>query len=164
TIYYPLQLFSEYNYGTSLDVYVDSKTYDTDEFYIGLAESKTEQKDVPYLDVSATYKEDGEVIINVVNRDKDEPITTDIISQKGEFSGELEVYEVNGPDIKAENDFDQIKVQTEQKQPIKSSGTKVTYTFRSEERRVGKASRKRLNEKRDRNVTGVKTSALPILW
>src|SRR5699024_10599531 len=91
TIYYPLQLFSEYNYGTSLDVYVDSKTYDTDEFYIGLAESKTEQKDVPYLDVSATYKEDGEVIINVVNREKDERIKTDIIYQKVELREKLEV-------------------------------------------------------------------------
>src|SRR5699024_12499037 len=110
---------SEVNDGTTFDVYVESKTYETNEFSLSLAESKTEQKDVPYLDVSATYKEDGEVIINVVNRDNDEPITTDIISQKGELSGELEVYEVNGPDIKDENDFDQIKVQNEQKQPIK---------------------------------------------
>jgi len=129
TIYYPLQLFSEYTYGTSLDVFVDSDSYDTDQFYIGLGESQTQQKNVPYLDVSATYKDNGEVIINVLNRHKDQAITTDIISQKGTFSGPFEVYEVNGPDIKAKNNFDETKVKTEQKSAINASGTEITYSF-----------------------------------
>jgi len=129
TIYYALQLFSEHTYGTSLDVYVDSETYDTEEFFIGLGESQTQQNDVPYLDVSATHKENGEVIINVVNRHKDKAITTDIISQKGIFDGEFEAYEVNGPNIKATNDFDEINVQTEQKSSIQANGSEMTYTF-----------------------------------
>lgn len=129
TIYYPLQLFSEHAYGTSLNVYVDSETYDTDQFFVGLGESQTQQDNVPYLDVSATYKDNGEVIINVLNRNKDEAITTDIISQKGKFSGEFEIYEINGPDVKARNDFGQTEVQTEQKESINANGTEITYSF-----------------------------------
>ncbi len=129
TIYYPLQLFSEHNYGTSLDLFVETDTYDTEEFFVGLGESQTQQDDVPYLDVSATYKENGEVVINVVNRHKENAITADIISQTGEFSGNFEIYEVNGPNVKARNDFDQTEVQTQQKESIEADGTQITYSF-----------------------------------
>lgn len=129
TIYYPLALYANHAFGTSLDIAVDCETYDTDEFFIGLAESKTEQKDVPYLDVSATYQ-NGEVIINVVNRNKDKAITTDLISQEGFFDGEFEVYEVNGPDIKAKNDFGKTTVKTVQKESIKIKKEETfTYEF-----------------------------------
>jgi len=129
TIFYPLALFANNVYGTSLDVFVDSDTYDTDEFFIGLGEQTTQQTDVPYLDVSATYQEDGTVIINVVNRHRDEAITTDIIAQEGAFSGPFEVYEVNGPDVKAQNDFDEELVKTEQKANVNASGSQFTYSF-----------------------------------
>ena len=36
TIYYPLQLFAQNVYGTSLDVFVDCDTYDTERFSLGL--------------------------------------------------------------------------------------------------------------------------------
>ncbi len=128
TIYYPLQLFSNNVIGTSLDVFVDCETYDTEEFFIGLGESKTKQTDVPYLDVSATYN-DGEIILCVVNRHKDEAIKTEIISQKGVFSGEMEVFEVNGPSVKAVNDFDITNVKSVSKPVIKTKGESITYTF-----------------------------------
>lgn len=128
TIYYPLELFANNMHGTSLDLFVDCDTYDTEKFNIGLGETTTQQSDVPYLDVSATYK-DNEVTIAVVNRHKDEPITTDIISQSGQFDGSLEVYEVNGPDIKAKNDFNKTNVKTSQKENIKANGATVTYNF-----------------------------------
>lgn len=128
TIYYPLQLFAQNMHGTSLDVYVDCDTYDTDEFFIGLGESITQQNDVPYLDVSASLNED-EVILAVVNRHQDQAITTDILLQEGSFNGELSVYEVNGPDVKAENDFNTEKVTTTEKTAIKAKGQKVTYSF-----------------------------------
>ena len=88
TIFYPLQLFANNVYGTSLDVLVDCKKYNTGKFFLGLGETTTQQKNVPYLDVSATYK-DGEVIICVVNRNKDEAITTDIISQTRYFQRDI---------------------------------------------------------------------------
>ncbi len=128
TIYYPLALFANNVYGTSLDLFLECETYDTDEFFIGLGESTTRQTDVPYLDVSATYK-DGEVILCVVNRNKDKPIPTDIISQSGDFSGVFKVYEVNGPDIKSTNDFGKETVKTVNKPDIKAKGNKITYSF-----------------------------------
>lgn len=128
TIYYPLQLFAKNVKGTSLDVFVDSETYDTEEFFIGLGESTTTQKDVPYLDVSATINGD-DLIINVVNRHKDNAIATDIISQSGSFVGEATITEVNGPDIKAENDFGKTNVKSAQKQAIKAKGDVLTYSF-----------------------------------
>ena len=128
TIYYPLQLFAKNMYGTSLDVFVDCPTYDTDEYYVGLAESATQQHDVPYLDVSAAINDD-EVIIAVVNRHIDESITTDIISQTGDFTGEFEIYEVNGPDIKSMNDFGKTTVETKPKPGVKVKGESFTYAF-----------------------------------
>jgi alpha-N-arabinofuranosidase len=88
----------------------------------------TQQTNVPYLDVSATYK-DGELMLCVVNRNKDEAITTDIISEEGNFSGQLTISEVNGPDIKSGNDFAKENVKTVAKPSVNISGTKFTYTF-----------------------------------
>ena len=127
TIYYPLQLFARHAHGTSLDVFVDCDTYDTDRFNIGLGESATKQTGVPYLDVSATYQ-DGEVVLCVENRHKDDAIAAEIISQTGEFSGQFEVFEVNGPDIKSMNDFDSEVVKTTEKN-IKVKGDSFTYIF-----------------------------------
>jgi alpha-L-arabinofuranosidase len=128
TIYYPLALFANNAHGTSLDVAVNCERYNTDEFYIGLGESKTRQTDVPYLDVSATYQ-NGQVVLCVVNRNKEKDIKTDILCQTGEFEGNFSVYEVNGPDIKAENDFGKELVKTISHPDIKANGTSITYTF-----------------------------------
>ena len=129
TIYYPLQLFAKNVHGTALDVHVDCETYNTERFPIGLGESTTKQTDVPYLDVSATYN-NNEVIICVVNRNKDKAITTDIVSQDGKFTDDFEVFEVNGPDIKSENDFGKTTVETKQHPTLKNkSADKITYSF-----------------------------------
>jgi len=93
-----------------------------------LGETTTVQKNVPYLDVSAVYN-NGEVMICVVNRHKDKAITTQIISQQGQFAGKFKVYEVNGPDIKAVNDFGKTTVKTIQKPDINASGESFNYSF-----------------------------------
>jgi len=128
TIYYPLQLFSTNVFGTSLDLFVDCETYKTDEFFVGLGESTTKQDKVPYLDVSATYY-NGEVIVNVVNRNKDKAIATDIISQTGNFDSDFSVVEVNGPDTKAVNDFGKTTVEAKAKPSVKAKGNMFTYSF-----------------------------------
>lgn len=128
TIYFPLQLFAEHMRGTALDVFVDSDTYDTEKFFLGLGESMAQLEDVPYLDVSATY-DNGEVMIAVVNRHLDQTITTDLICQTGTFNGDFEVYEVNGSDIKASNDFGSEIIQTTQKPKLRAKGTTMSYTF-----------------------------------
>jgi alpha-N-arabinofuranosidase len=128
TIYYPLQLFTQHAHGTSLDLFVECDTYDTERFFIGLGETTTRQTGVPYLDVSATLQ-DQTMVLCVVNRHRDEPITTDILCQTGQFSGDFEVYEVNGPDVKSENDFDNEPVQTVRKDDLKARGDRIEYTF-----------------------------------
>ena len=128
TIYYPLQLFSQNMKGTSLDAFVDCEGYKAEEFSIGRGEITIEQDHVPYLDVSASINGD-EVILAVVNRHKDQSITTDITLQEGSFDSKLTVYEVNGSDIKAENDFDSEKVNTVEKPQLNAKGQKVTYNF-----------------------------------
>ena len=109
-------------------MFVDCKTYNTDKFYLGLSETKTQQSNVPYLDVSAAYK-DGVLVHCVVNRNKDESITTDILSQSGPFMGKCSIYEVNGPDIKAQNDFEKTAVKTVEKQALNVNGNKLVYSF-----------------------------------
>ena len=117
TIYYPLALFANNSLGTSLDIFVDSPKYDT----------KT-RKNVPYLDVSVAYN-NGEVVINVVNRHLTESLSTEIISQEGRFSGNFSIYEVNGPDIKTENTFGNEPVKTMEKTSMKVNGSSFHYEF-----------------------------------
>ena len=128
TIYYPLQLYAANAHGTSLDVFVDCDTYNPEESAGEIAEWGTRHGDVPYLDVSATY-DDGLLVLSVVNRNKDEAITTDVICQAGKFSGPFEVYEVNGPDIKSMNDFGKEMVKTVKKPDLKTGGSKIVYSF-----------------------------------
>ena len=115
--------------GTALDLHVDCETYNTEKFFIGLGESTTQQKNVPFLDVSATYL-NNELSLCVVNRNKEKAITADMIAQEGLFNGDFEVLEVNGPDIKAENDFGKTTVETIKKPSIKiKKTTKFSYSF-----------------------------------
>ncbi len=116
TIYYPLQLFARNARGTALEVFVDSPTYKSKRF-----------DEVPYLDVSASI-ENGTVVINVVNRHRDQAVEAQIDAQDKQFGGSYEVAEVNGPDIKAENTFGSTKVQTTRK-TINGSGQRLTYRF-----------------------------------
>jgi len=117
TIFYPLQLFANYCYGTAIDAYVDCDTY------------QVNNKKVPYLDVSSAYnKEKKEIILNVVNRQEGNSITTDILSQYGKFNGETTVYTVNSKDIKDENSMNHQLVKTQTK-ALKVKGEKFTYSF-----------------------------------
>jgi alpha-L-arabinofuranosidase len=128
TIYYPLHLFANNVKGKALDLHVECDTYDTPRFSIGLGEQTTIQKGVPYLDVSAAIDGD-EITICVVNRHKDKAITTDILSQTGDFEGTFKVFEVNGPDIKSMNDFGKTEVKTVAKPDLRARGKSVTYSF-----------------------------------
>jgi alpha-N-arabinofuranosidase len=117
TIFYPLALFANNCFGQSLQTVVDSPTYPLNE------------RDVPYLDVSSAYnKEKNEIILNVVNRHKDNAIATDIFCQSGIFSGAATVYEVNGKDVKDENSANRQLVKTEKKE-LKVKGDKIRYSF-----------------------------------
>lgn len=116
TIYYPLQLIANNSKGKSLSLFADSPKYDSKRF-----------GPVPYLDTSAAL--DGStLILNVVNRHRDQAIETELEFQDKQVSGSVEVSEVNGPDIKAENDFGKTTVQTVRKTST-ADGKKLRYSF-----------------------------------
>jgi alpha-N-arabinofuranosidase len=117
TIYYPLQLIASNCRGKSLGLSMEGPKYPTKRF-----------GDVPFLDSSASY-ENGNLIVNMVNRHPDQKIEADIEIQDKQFGGPVEVWEVNGPDIKAENDFDSTKVKAIPQQAVRPEGRHLTYAF-----------------------------------
>ena len=116
TIYYPLQLFASNSRGKALELMVASPKYATKRF-----------GDVAYLDTSAAYDQ-GTLVLNVVNRHPSQAIEAEIQVEDKQFSGPVEVSEVNGPDIKAENSFDAATVRTVKK-TASAAGRKFTYRF-----------------------------------
>jgi alpha-N-arabinofuranosidase len=116
TIYYPLALFANNSKGKALELFVDSPKY-----------KSTRYDDVPYLDASAAL-DNGTLVVNVVNRHKDQAIEAELQAEDKQFSGPVAVSEVNGPDIKAENDFGKTTVKTTERS-ASASGNKIRYTF-----------------------------------
>ncbi|MBZ5617382.1 MAG: alpha-N-arabinofuranosidase [Acidobacteriia bacterium] len=116
TIYYPLQLFANNTKGKALELFVESPKYKCARF-----------DDVPYLDASAGY-DNGSLVVNVVNRHPDQAIETEFETEDKQFSGPVAVSEVNGPDIKAENDFGKTTVKTVERS-VTPDGRKLRYRF-----------------------------------
>jgi len=118
TIFYPLQLFANNCKGEAVDSYVDCGTFPS-----------KDHNQVPYLDVSTAYdKASGTLIINVVNRDKEKALPAGIISEEGNFSGNAEIFTVNGKDIKDMNSTSEQKVKTVTS-GMKVSGTEFSFSF-----------------------------------
>ena len=116
TIYYPLQLFATHCHGAALDLFVEGPTYSTG----------THPK-VPYLDTSAALN-NGTLILNVTNRHRESAQDAVFELEDKKFNGEFQVFEVNGPDIKAENNFDKSPVKTQSKSVTATGGT-LKYSF-----------------------------------
>ena len=113
TIYYPLQLFAKNARGKALDLFVETPRYNSRRF-----------NGVPYLDISAAH-DNGSLVINVVNRDRTEAIETTFEAQDKSFAGAVQAVEVNGPDIKSENDFGKTTVA-----PVTRSATAQAKSMR----------------------------------
>jgi alpha-N-arabinofuranosidase len=116
TIYYPLQLFARNVKGNSLEVLVESPTYKSRRF-----------DSVPYIDASASV-DGNRLVLNVVNRHQNEPMEVVIGLEDKNFSSAVAVSEVNGPDIKAQNDFGSAPVTAKDKS-INASGANLSYSF-----------------------------------
>lgn len=116
TIYYPLQLFAGNAKGKALNLFVDSPKYPNRRF-----------DQVAYLDTSAAF-DNGELVLNVVNRHQTESLPTDLELQDKRFAGQVEIAEVNGPDIKSQNDFGVTTVKTVNSN-TKAEGRRLTYSF-----------------------------------
>src|SRR6185437_2228329 len=116
TIYYPLQLFAANSHGTALELFVDCPTY-----------TSKAPGNVPYIDASATLQ-DGTLVVNVVNRHRDQDVDVAIELEDKQFSGSYQVATVNGPDIKAENNFGVTKVKSSPGS-AEASGKMLHYRF-----------------------------------
>lgn len=115
TIFYPLALFANNSKGTALELFIDSPKYES-----------RRAGPVPYIDASCAY-DNGTVVVNLVNRHKDQPVDCEIQMQDKRFSGTVEISEVNGPDIKTENDFGATRVEAVSRQ-ARASGSSFRYS------------------------------------
>lgn len=116
TIYYPLQLFANNTRGKAIELFVDAPKYKAARF-----------DGVPYLDASASW-ENGILVLNVVNRHRDQAIAAQLETQDKQFTGTVSVSEVNGPDIKAENDFNKSTVKAVGRS-VTADGRQLSYSF-----------------------------------
>ena len=119
--FYAFKLFSTRCRGQALEVFVDCDTFRTSDHYAK----------IPYLDVSAVYDQKAkQVVINVVNRHKDQPIATDLQSIAGSFSGNATVSLITSEDIAnkpyAYEARDSYAPKTEQ---VPASGNILHYVF-----------------------------------
>ena len=65
----------------------------------------------------------------MTNRHRDQSLDVVFELEDRKFSDDFAVYEVNGPDIKAENDFGKTAVKTVQKESVAASGTTLKLTL-----------------------------------
>ena len=84
---------------------------------------------LPYLDVSATCDESGQAVtLFVVNRHADDDIEAAIQFTDFAPSSPGQAYEVNGPDLKAVNDFDDETVRVT-KRTVTNIAAMFNYRF-----------------------------------
>ena len=109
TIYHPVRLYSEHTQAIALDPFVECETYGR------LAEHETSPRPhrvadlgpFPMLDVTATCDQAGDtLVLGVVNRDRDRPISTTIELQDGRSAVRGVAYEVNGDGPEVLNTFE----------------------------------------------------------
>jgi alpha-N-arabinofuranosidase len=120
-LFYTFKMFSTRCRGAALDTFVDCGTFRTSDFYTK----------IPYLDVTSVYnKETRQVVINVINRHKDEAIATDIQSVAGAFTGTATVSLITSDDITNKPDTyearDTYAPKTEQ---VPAKGATLHYAF-----------------------------------
>lgn len=118
--FYTYKMFSNNCHGKSLDVNVESDTFNVDEFYKG----------IPYLDVSTVYSEERKsLIINVVNRHKDKSIKTEILSISKNFKGKANVQEVYLDNLTEQYAYDKREEYKPESKEISTDKSKIIYNF-----------------------------------
>jgi alpha-N-arabinofuranosidase len=117
--FHMFKLFSTNVHGRSLDVFVDSETFDGRVY-----------EDIPYLDVSSSYDEaEGTVVINVVNRNMTDAIDTEIVSDTGEFVGEATVSVIDREDVDATYTFEERDEYAPATSTVGADGRSFRYSF-----------------------------------
>ena len=118
-LFYTFKLFSNNCRGNSIDTYVECDTFNTAKY-----------NGIPFLDVTSTYSpETNTAYINVVNRNKDKAITTDIISSAGKFTGKAEAQFVDAESIEEPFSYDKKDQYPPVTKELKIDGNKISYSF-----------------------------------
>ena len=95
TTYFPLVEYGKQRNNVALDLLLSSPTY-----------TVGNRRPLPYLDVSATLERGNRLVyLNVLNRSEKMDITGRIDNVEGRVAGEVGVWELNHPDLRAVHDF-----------------------------------------------------------
>ena len=110
-IYHPLRLYAEHMREVALDVHVEGPRHalprDLEEQTLGRVHHVTDLGPFSLLDAVATSDEAGrELTVAVINRDREQSHAGTVDLGGARASGELQVSEVNGPDVDAANSFE----------------------------------------------------------
>ncbi|MGC4102427.1 alpha-L-arabinofuranosidase C-terminal domain-containing protein [Ferruginibacter sp.] len=118
-LFYLFKAYSNNCLGLSIDTYVACDTFNTEKY-----------KGIPYLDVSATYSKDANIVfVNVVNRHKDKAITADVISISGDFTGKAEGNVITCKDLQEAFVFEKKDQYATLKTNTETKNNKLTYSF-----------------------------------
>ena len=118
-LFYTFKLFSNNCRGSSVDTYVVCDTFNTEKY-----------KGIPFLDVTSTYSsETNTVYINVVNRNKDNTITAEIMNTSGAFTGKAEASVLNAASLTEPFTFEKRDQYAPVKKEAEVKNGNLTYTF-----------------------------------
>jgi alpha-N-arabinofuranosidase len=119
TIFFPFELYSRTCGAQAVDAVYAGQTFST-----------SQQSGLPSLDISATVDKDkNQLVLYVVNRNKSDAVETQIQLADGSFNGEIQVFTVNGKDVKAVNSFDAPDNVKTTETGLPADGSRLTYTF-----------------------------------
>ncbi len=119
-IYFPIAEYAKQRGNTAVDVWVSSPTY-------RLANNRAP---IPYLDSSCTRDaKTGAVYLNVLNRSEKQDIAARIENVTGTLNGDVQVWEMNHPDLKTTHTFGDDKKVRPATRTMPSSGNALDYTF-----------------------------------
>lgn len=119
TIFHPFELYASNCGDIALDVFWTGDTFSGGDF-----------SGVRTLDVSATLDAAGKKLsLFVVNRSRSETMETKISLADASFAGDVTVSVVNGPDIKAENSFEQPDQVTLARSEASAQGSDYVHCF-----------------------------------
>lgn len=129
SIYRIFELFANHTGEIVLDALVNSETYNIKgKGFFGQREFKL--TNVPYLDASVTLNRGkGKLYIAVVNYHKEKEIECPIFLEGLSPSTQAKVYELNGPDVMATNDFENPERVKIKNGIIKNAGLRFSYNF-----------------------------------
>jgi alpha-N-arabinofuranosidase len=93
-IYFPIAEYGKQRGNVALRAWVSSPTYTLN------------REQLPYLDVSSSYSaNDRAVYVNVLNRSKSQDIAARVENQQGTLSSNVDVWQMNYPDLKVTHTF-----------------------------------------------------------